>query len=59
VSDIAGGFLERRELDLPLDEPQRAARRYIELTGSDVQQAFIRWIRPADMVRVDEGPTPP
>ncbi len=58
VDAIAGGLIERRELDLPLDEPTRAARRYIELTADDVQAAFKKWVRPDNMVRVSEGPPP-
>jgi len=58
IDDIAAGFIERRELGLPLDEPTLAARRYIELTGRQVQAAFKKWMRPSDMVQVSEGPTP-
>jgi zinc protease len=58
IDEIAGGFLERSELDLPLDEPSRAARRYIELGAGDVQAAFRKWMRPDDMVQVSEGPNP-
>ncbi len=58
VDAIAGGLIARRELDLPLDEPTRAARRYIALTAGDVEAAFRKWMRPADMVRVSEGPPP-
>ncbi|MGB6449507.1 MAG: pitrilysin family protein, partial [Steroidobacteraceae bacterium] len=59
VDAIAGGLIERRELDLPLDEPTRAARHYIDLTAGDVEAAFKKWMRPDDMVRVSEGPAPP
>ncbi len=58
VGEIAGSFIERRELDLPLDEPTIAARRYIALTAQDVQAAFRKWIRPEGLVRVSEGPAP-
>jgi zinc protease len=58
TDQIAGGFLTRRELDLPLDEPTRAARRYIQLTGEQVQAAFRKWMRPDAMVRVVRGPPP-
>ncbi len=44
--------------DLPLDEPDHAARRYIDMTAADVQAAFRKWLRPADLVRVTQGPTP-
>jgi len=59
IDDIAGGFIERNDLDLPLDEPTRAARHYVELSAKQVQAAFRKWMRPDDMVQVSEGPTPP
>jgi zinc protease len=58
VDDIARGILGRTELGLPLDEPTRAAQRYIELDAAAVQGAFRKWLRPQDLVRVSEGPTP-
>jgi zinc protease len=58
VEGIARGLIERRELNLPLDEPWLAARRYIELTPVEVQDAFKKWIRPNDLVRVTQGPAP-
>ena len=58
VDGIAHGLIERRELNLPLDEPSIAARRYIELTPAEVQDAFQKWMRPDDLVRVTQGPTP-
>jgi zinc protease len=58
VDGIAHGLIERRELNLPLDEPSIAARRYIELTPAEVQTAFQKWLRPDDMVRVTQGPAP-
>lgn len=59
VDDIAQGLLERTDLGLPLDEPIRAARRYIALTPAQIQAAFRKWLRPDDLVRVSEGPVPP
>jgi zinc protease len=58
VDDIAHGLIGRIDLDLPLDEPTLAAKRYIELGPSEVQAAFQKWLRPDDLVRVSEGPTP-
>jgi zinc protease len=58
VADIAGGFLNRADLDLPLDEPTRAAKRTAGLTAEEVQAAFKTWIRPDDLVRVTQGPEP-
>jgi zinc protease len=58
VDEIAHGLLGRTDLGLPLDEPTRAAQRYIELDAPAVQAAFRKWIRPQDLVRVSEGPAP-
>ncbi len=58
VDSIAGGLLSRATIGLPLDEPVRAARRYVKLTAADVKAAFAKWIRPADLVQVTEGPNP-
>jgi zinc protease len=58
IDDIALGFIHRRDLNLPLDEPILAARRYIGLKPAEVQAAFQKWLRPNDLVRVSQGPTP-
>jgi len=58
IDEIAGGFIERRESELPLDEPQHAAERFIALQARDVQAAFKKWLRPEDFVRVTQGPPP-
>jgi zinc protease len=58
IDTIARGFIARDELDLPLDDPVNAARRYIALTPAEVQAAFRKWVRPADVVRVSQGPQP-
>jgi zinc protease len=59
VDDIARGFLFRSALALPLDEPSRAAKRYYALGAGEIQAAFKKWLRPADLVRVSEGPPRP
>jgi zinc protease len=59
IDEIARGIISRDDLGLPLDEPTLAARRYIALTPQDVQNVFRKWIRPADFVRVSQGPAPP
>jgi zinc protease len=56
TDQIAAGFIQRRDLNLPLDEPTRAARSYIQLSAQDVQAAFKKWMRPDAMVRVVRGP---
>lgn len=56
VTAIAQGMLERARLDLPLDEPTLAARRYLALDAKAVQAAFAKWLRPKDLARVSQGP---
>lgn len=58
VGRIARGLGARAAEGLPLDEPTRAARRYLALTAEDVRAAFAKWIRPGDIVQVTEGPAP-
>lgn len=55
---IAQGLISRATLDLPLDEPMRAAEHYVRLTPDDVRAAFARWIRPRALVQITEGPAP-
>lgn len=55
---VARGLVARALLDLPLDEPARAARRYYALTADDVRKAFEKWIRPDAFVQVVRGPAP-
>ena len=55
---IAQGLLSRAAMDLPLDEPTRAAQRYVKLTAKEVQAAFAKWVRPDAFVQVTQGPTP-
>ena len=56
IDAIARGYLERRDLDLPLDEPRIAAQRYIDLSPAGVQASFQKWLRPPDLVRISRGP---
>ncbi len=55
---IANGFIQRRDLGLPWDEPTRAARHYLAITAADVQAAMRKWIRADGFVRVSQGPAP-
>ncbi len=55
---IAGGLLARAQMDLPLDEPLRAANRYFTMTAAEVRAAFEKWIRPEAFVQVVRGPAP-
>jgi zinc protease len=58
ITEIAEGMLTRTDLGLPLDEPTRAAQHFVALDGAAVQDAFRKWLRPKDLVRVSEGPPP-
>jgi zinc protease len=53
---VATGMLNRAQIGLPLDEPIRAAKRYVELNADDVKAAFARAIRTDDLVQVVRGP---
>ncbi len=55
---MAGALIRRARLDLPLDEPFRAAQRYFDMTADEVRAAFTKWIRPNDFVQVVRGPAP-
>jgi zinc protease len=55
---VAGGLLARAQMDLPPDEPLRAARRYLALTAPEVKAAFQKWIRPDGFAEVVRGPAP-
>jgi zinc protease len=57
-SAIAHSFSALRDMGLPLDEPSLAAGRYVSLNAADIQQAFRKWMRPGDLVRVSQGPAP-
>src|SRR5208282_3783507 len=41
---------------LPLDEPILAAHRYVGLTAEQVRAAYVKWLRPGDLVQVIEEP---
>ena len=58
TDSIAGGWLARSVLGLPLDEPVRAGQIYLKLTAADVRTAFAKWLRPEDLVQVTQGPAP-
>ena len=58
MDSIAQGMLTRSQEDLPLDEPVRAAARYLKVTARQVQKAFVKWIRLQGFVQVTLGPNP-
>jgi len=55
---VANALVRRAQIGLPLDEPDRAAKRFYELTADDVRAAFAKWIRPDDFVQIVRGPAP-
>ncbi len=55
---VAGAMLVHAELGLPLDESNRAAKRYIELNAGDVKAAFARHVDTGKLVQVTRGPAP-
>ena len=58
VDQIAGGWLSRSDLDMPLDEPVRAGKVYATLSAKDVKQAFAKWLRADGLAQVTQGPAP-
>ena len=54
--DVGRALLSRAQMNLPLDEASRAAKRYFSLTADDIRAAFAKWIRPDDFVQVVRGP---
>jgi zinc protease len=55
---VARGMLSRAMLGLPLDEPLRAAQKYVSITADDIRASFASHIHPADLVQVVRGPEP-
>jgi zinc protease len=55
---VANGLIARARAGLPLDEPTRAANRYLATTAAEVQAAFVKWIRLDGFVQVVLGPQP-
>jgi zinc protease len=58
IGQIAQHLLGLAAIGLPLDESTRAARRYFDMTAEQVQTAYKKWLRPADMIQLTEGPPP-
>lgn len=55
---VAGGFMGRAVIGLPLDEPELAAKRYFHMSADQVRAAFAKWIDPNNFVQVVRGPAP-
>jgi zinc protease len=58
LARIADGLIQRSLDGLPLDEPEQAARRYLQTTSEAARAAFARWVRPGSFVQVTLGPLP-
>jgi zinc protease len=58
IDDIANGWLSRSGLDLPLDEPVRAGKIYSQMSATEVQAAFKKWLRLGDFAQITQGPAP-
>jgi zinc protease len=58
IKAIGESLLELASMDLPLDEPVRAAKRYLEITADQIRDAFARWVRPDGFVQITLGPSP-
>lgn len=55
---VARGLLSRAEIDLPLDEPVVASKKYYAMTALEIREAFARHVRVDDLVQVVRGPAP-
>jgi zinc protease len=55
---VAHGLLGRAEIDLPLDEPIIASKKYYSITAPEIREAFEKHVRTDDLVQVVRGPTP-
>jgi zinc protease len=55
---VAHGLLERSEIDLPLDEPVIASKKYYAITAPQIREAFAKHVRTGDLVQVVRGPPP-
>jgi len=56
IEGIAGELLGLALDDLPLDEPERAAKRYLDLSAAQIKDAFTKWIRPDGFIQITLGP---
>ncbi len=55
---VASKWLYLSRFGLALDEPERAAKIYVDLKAEDVRRAFSEWLHPSDMAEIVEGPAP-
>src|SRR3954451_7646874 len=55
---VAGGYIARARIGLPLNELSKAADRYFNMTAAEVRDAFARHINPSNFVQIVRGPAP-
>ena len=55
---VAGGYIARSRIGLPLDEPRNAAERYFKMSAAEVRAAFAKHVDPSRFVQVVRGPAP-
>jgi zinc protease len=55
---VANMFLNYAGENLPLDQYETDAQSILNVTAPEVQQAFAKYVRPADFVRIVTGPGP-
>lgn len=58
VNAIARSLLSWSIDGEPLDEPMVAAKHYLDLDAAQVQAAFKKYVQPAHLAQVVQGPTP-
>ncbi len=58
TAGIALNLLDLSMEGLPLNEPERAAKKYRSITAKQIRSAFVKWIRPSGFVQVTQGPNP-
>jgi zinc protease len=58
VDNIARSLLEWSINGEPLNEPMVAAGHYLDMTAEQVQDAFKKYVQPAHLVQVVQGPAP-
>jgi zinc protease len=58
IDSIAGSLLSWSWHGEPLDQPMVAAKSYLTLTASQVQDAFKKYLQPQNMTQVVQGPAP-
>jgi zinc protease len=56
-AEVAEDLLDRAEIGLPLDEPDREIGKYLNVTAAEIRAAFAKRIRPDDFVQVVRGPS--